>query len=95
MINFAMMQHHNYSLTELENMMPFEREIYVTLLEQHIKEENERIKREQAKREALLNDPAAMAARAEETGETIEYKKNENKQLKVNVMKIIFNKKGN
>ena len=42
------MQHHNYSLTELENMMPFEREIYVTLLEQHIKEENERIKREQA-----------------------------------------------
>ena len=48
MINFAMMQHHNYSLTELENMMPFEREIYVTLLEQHIREENERIKREQA-----------------------------------------------
>ena len=42
------MQHHNYSLTELENMIPFEREIYVTLLEQHIKEENERIKREQA-----------------------------------------------
>ena len=42
------MQHHNYSLTELENMMPFEREIYVTLLEQHIKEENERIKKEQA-----------------------------------------------
>tara|TARA_B100000745_G_C19856258_1_gene284678 strand:+ start:299 stop:451 length:153 start_codon:yes stop_codon:yes gene_type:complete len=48
MVNFAMMQHYNYSLTELENMMPFEREIYVTLLERHIKEENEKLKREQA-----------------------------------------------
>jgi hypothetical protein len=42
--NFALMQHHNYSLTELENMMPWEREIYTTLLVQHIKEENERLK---------------------------------------------------
>ena len=44
--NFAMMQHHKYSLTELENMMPFEREIYLGLLEQHIREENERIEKE-------------------------------------------------
>ena len=42
-----MMQHHKYSLTELENMMPFEREIYLGLLEQHIQEENDRIQREQ------------------------------------------------
>jgi len=41
-----MMQHHNYSLTELENMMPFEREIYVQLLMQYIKEENERLQQE-------------------------------------------------
>ena len=41
-----MMQHHKYSLTELENMMPWEREIYVNLLMQHIDEENERIKKE-------------------------------------------------
>lgn len=40
------MQHHNYSLTELENMMPFEREIYVQLLMQYIKEENERLQQE-------------------------------------------------
>ena len=40
------MQHHNYSLADLENMIPFEREIYVAMLVQHIKEENERIKRE-------------------------------------------------
>ena len=38
------MQHHNYSLTELDDMMPWEREIYVGLLKQHIQEENERIK---------------------------------------------------
>jgi hypothetical protein len=44
------MQHHNYSLSELEDMMPFEREIYITLLKNWIKEENERIKRENASR---------------------------------------------
>jgi len=38
------MQHHKYSLTELENMMPWEREIYVTLLMQYIEEEKERQK---------------------------------------------------
>lgn len=37
-----MMQHHGYSLTELDNMLPWEREIYVALLQQFIKEENER-----------------------------------------------------
>ncbi len=36
--NFALMQHHKYSLTELENMMPWEREIYVSLLIAHINE---------------------------------------------------------
>jgi hypothetical protein len=41
-----MMQHHNYSLTELDNMVPWEREIYVTMLMQWIKEENERISKE-------------------------------------------------
>jgi len=44
-----MMQHHKYSLTELENMLPFEREVYLGLLEQHIREENERIERENQK----------------------------------------------
>ena len=39
-INFALMQHHKYSLTELENMIPWEREVYVSLLQQHIEEEN-------------------------------------------------------
>ena len=43
------MQHHKYSLTELENMMPWEREIYMGLLAQWVKEENERIEKENAK----------------------------------------------
>jgi hypothetical protein len=38
--NFALIQHHKYSLTELENMIPWEREIYITLLQQYIEEEN-------------------------------------------------------
>tara|TARA_Y100000816_G_scaffold223234_1_gene168179 strand:- start:77 stop:268 length:192 start_codon:yes stop_codon:yes gene_type:complete len=47
--NFALMQHHKYSLTELDNMIPWEREIYVNLLAKWIKEENERIKEEERK----------------------------------------------
>ncbi len=50
MTNFNLMQHHNYSLTELDNMIPFEREIYVQLLIQHIKEENERLRDQQNQR---------------------------------------------
>ena len=41
------MQHHKYSLTELENMVPWERDIYVGLLNEHIREENERLKQQQ------------------------------------------------
>ena len=45
------MQHHKYSLTELENMIPWEREVYVALLVDYIKKENERLKilKQQAK----------------------------------------------
>ena len=39
-VNFALMQHHKYSLTEIENMIPWEKDVYVTLLEQYIEEEN-------------------------------------------------------
>lgn len=47
-INFALMQYHKYSLTEIENMMPWEREIYLTLLENHIKEEEEKASKKQS-----------------------------------------------
>ena len=43
------MQHHKYSLSELDNMVPWEREIYITMLVSHIKEENEKA-RERANR---------------------------------------------
>jgi len=39
-INFSLMQHHKYSLTELENMIPWERDVYLALLQQYIEEEN-------------------------------------------------------
>lgn len=39
-VNFSLMQHHKYSLRELEDMIPWEREIYLTLLQQYIEEEN-------------------------------------------------------
>jgi hypothetical protein len=42
-----MIQHHKWSLTELEDMMPYERDIYVTLLTNWVEEENERIKQQQ------------------------------------------------
>jgi hypothetical protein len=41
-----MMQHHKYSLTEIENMIPWERDIYVSLLTQWLKEEKERIEKQ-------------------------------------------------
>ena len=47
-VNFALMQHHKYSLTELENMIPWEREVYLTLLQQFIEEENLKAKQQQA-----------------------------------------------
>ena len=48
--NFALMQHHKYSLTELEAMLPWERDIYVNMLAQYIEEENERIKQRNTER---------------------------------------------
>jgi hypothetical protein len=44
-LNFAMMQHHNYSLEELEGMLPFEREIYTSMLVDHLEKERERLNR--------------------------------------------------
>ena len=43
------MKHHKYNITEIENMIPWERDIYVDMLINYIKEENERRKREQEK----------------------------------------------
>ena len=36
---FSLVQYHKYSLTEIENLMPWERDVYVTLLKNHLEEE--------------------------------------------------------
>jgi hypothetical protein len=46
-MNFSLMQHHKYSLTELENLLPWERDIYVNLLITYIKDENEKLRMKQ------------------------------------------------
>jgi hypothetical protein len=48
--NFQMMQHHKYSLSELETMIPWEREIYIKMLLNHLEEEKERQKAQQNRR---------------------------------------------
>ena len=42
-MNFALMQYHKYSLDELNNMIPFEREIYISMLVQYLEEEKQRL----------------------------------------------------
>ena len=44
-LNFALIQYHKYSLTEIENLIPWERDIYVALLKEHL--ENEKLKAQQ------------------------------------------------
>ena len=44
------MQHHNYSLSDIENLMPWEREIYVDMLITYLKEEKEKQKQREAER---------------------------------------------
>ena len=46
---FSMVQIHHWSITEVENMMPWERDIYVEKLIQHVKEENDKIKEQNRK----------------------------------------------
>ena len=47
-LNFALMQYHKYSLTDLENMIPWERDVYVGLLQAHLEEEELKQKQQAA-----------------------------------------------
>ena len=40
-----LVQHHKYSLAEIENMLPWERDLYIGQLEKYIQEENERLQK--------------------------------------------------
>jgi len=44
--NFALMQHHKYNLSDIEQMVPWEKTIYVTLLMNYIEEENEKLQQQ-------------------------------------------------
>ena len=46
-LNFALIQYHKYSLTEIENLIPWERDVYVDLLKQHLEEEEQKAKARQ------------------------------------------------
>jgi len=41
------MQHHKYSLSDLENMVPFERQIYVAMLIEYLEQERLRLENKQ------------------------------------------------
>ena len=45
-----MIQHHKWSLTELDNMIPFERQLYVEMLSNWIEKENERLEEQNKQR---------------------------------------------
>jgi len=47
-LNFSLMQYHKYSLTEIENLMPWERDVYVTMLQNHLEEEKLKTKQANA-----------------------------------------------
>jgi hypothetical protein len=44
-LNFALMQHHKYSLEDINEWLPFERDIYVNMLLKHLEKEKEQSKR--------------------------------------------------
>ena len=48
--NFALMHYHKWSLEALDSLLPWEKEIYVGMLMQHLKEEERRYKEQQASR---------------------------------------------
>lgn len=50
--NFNLMQFHKYSLSDIENMMPWERFLFIDLLKVHIQEQNQKMRDAQAAQKA-------------------------------------------
>jgi len=42
---FALCQHHKYSISDVEDLLPFERDIYVTMLIDYLEKEKERLRK--------------------------------------------------
>lgn len=53
--NFGMVQHHKWSLSDLENMIPWERYAYVEMLQAHLLEEEKKMQERLAEQKAALN----------------------------------------
>ena len=51
MVNFSLTFHHKYSLTEIEAMIPWERDAYLKLITEYVEAENQRIAADNAKRQ--------------------------------------------
>lgn len=51
--NFSMMQNHRWTISELEQMVPWERRVYIAMLIKWIKDENERHEQERTKIESM------------------------------------------
>tara|TARA_B000000565_G_C23573016_1_gene296135 strand:- start:268 stop:441 length:174 start_codon:yes stop_codon:yes gene_type:complete len=47
--NFALIHHHKWQIEYIENLMPWEKEIYVQLLVQFLDEEQKRMRDQEAK----------------------------------------------
>ena len=53
--NFSLMQHHKYSLHDIENMMPWEKFVYIDMLKQYIKQQEDIARDQAAQRKAQNN----------------------------------------
>lgn len=52
--NFALMQHHKWSLSDMDELMPWEKQVYVDLLQDYLKQEEERLKDLENQRKAQM-----------------------------------------
>jgi hypothetical protein len=53
--NFSLMQHHKYSLSDIEGMMPWEKFVYIDMLNQYIKHQEDLMRDQAAQRKAQAN----------------------------------------
>jgi len=52
--NFGLIQHHKWSLSDIENLLPWERQTYLTMLMNWLKEEKERLQQQQQQQDAMV-----------------------------------------
>jgi hypothetical protein len=53
--NFSLMQHHKWSISEIEEMMPWERQVYIDLLQDWIKQKEQELKEQEMQMKAQAN----------------------------------------